>query len=271
VKTLTIATDEGAEKKGRSFQAALLGFVRADHLLPFGPADRRIRPLMLSVAATESEMRAFLANLRCGRTAATGDQYSDLKFELLKSGGYEYFTLRTARGVAVTAFLPSLFRHDPGMVDPAGATFVCLPPIAAVAPESPRAVEHVLARAPKLDAAALAELSRIAPLFCSFLDRRTRCPLVPDERFQLQLLVAALRQQVATLGRDLKSFDHRRRFGYEESGLDVLRLAPGVAFSASHEDIEALLAEQVALYFAPAGAHASLAADGVADDEERAA
>jgi hypothetical protein len=251
MKTLTIAT-EANSKKGRSFQAALLGFIQADGLISFASTDDRykVRPALLSVAATDSEMRAFLANLRSGRVAMTGQKH-ELKFELLRSAPYEFISQRTRFGTAVTAYLPDLFRHDPGMVDPARVQFVCAPPINRLQPESETAIEHVTRLG--FDESRIRPLAGLAPIFSAYLDRRTRCPLVPDARFQLQLLVAALDVGLASLSRDPYStrgeWGQASGFGYHEEGLSSLRLSPGVAFRATHSDLESFLSEQVSIFY----------------------
>lgn len=258
MKTLTIASESA---KGRAFSAQLVAYVTADALLPFGYHEKNTRPALLIVAGTESETRAFMANLRSGRVAVagTGQSYSDERIELLRSGGYEFSAQRHPAGVAIMAYLPALISHDPGMVDPERVSFLLSVPVSELRPESPEAIAHVepmLAPTAHWDRnvrrSDLPALSRLAPLFAAFLDRRTRCPLIPDSRFQLQLLVSALayERQFATRSSDL----HNSSF--VEYGIAEAKLAAGLVFRARHEDLEAWLAGEVSKFYAAATAMA---------------
>jgi hypothetical protein len=100
----------------------------------------------------------------------------------------------------------------------------------------------------------IAEMVATAYLFAAYLDRRTRAPIPPDGRFYLQLLFACLDAQMASWSHDGYSYhDHGfgkgAGFGFVEKGIDAAGLLPGVAFMASHEAIEALLAKEIALFF----------------------
>ena len=90
----------------------------------------------------------------------------------------------------------------------------------------------------------LESLIRLAPLFAAYLDRRTRCPLVSDPRFHLQLLAAC-----ATRGYARLSFDSESKQYYKEYGIEDVGLVPGMAFLSSHESMNELLAEETRAFF----------------------
>jgi len=93
----------------------------------------------------------------------------------------------------------------------------------------------------------------LAPLVIAYLERRTRCPLVPDPRFYVQVLAHALDQGLASFGSTSKGY-YSRAWGESsalvEEGTEDIGLAPGVVWSSSHETLETFLAEQVKTYFA---------------------
>ena len=230
--------DEG---KGRAFSATLVSYVTADNLCPGGSSDN-IRPIFMAFAGTDTELRPFVANLRLGRKAENGYRGRE-KFEVLKSAGFQVSWQRTPKGSLVNIFAPDLFALDPGMVDPAGVSFCMLPaqswlrplavPVPTCVPEDRRA--DVLA---------------LAALFIAYLDRRTRCPLVPDSRFYVQVLAAALDEGLASWSSKGRSRDwgrHDRSF--EEYNTAAVGLAPGVVFHAAHDTLEEFLARQVKTFF----------------------
>lgn len=264
----TLVIESGETGKGRAFSAELLGYVTADALWDGGQAGTTnvVRPVYLTLALSEQEAGPFVANLRAGRKATLGRDRHPKRFELLRSAGYAFALQRHPEGVLATAYLPELFRLDPGMVDPTGARFVVLPDAGWCREEAWRldildAVEHVRSlRSTNMDfydaltesrdrlARVGTELAEIVPtsaLFAAYLDRRVRAPLIPDLRFYLQVLVAALGAGLATVS----DGHHRARLGFETVHLDELGFAPGVAFLASHEQVETLLAAEVARFY----------------------
>lgn len=120
MRTLTIESGKG--DKTRSFSAVLLGMVTCPRLVPSPDRDCK-RPLWMTLAASEAQMRAFVANLQDGRKAMMEGDKSK-KIELLKSSGYVAATQREVEGALATLYLPDLVRLDPGMVDPEGAKFL---------------------------------------------------------------------------------------------------------------------------------------------------
>lgn len=256
----TLVIESGESGKGRSFAAELLGYATADALWEGGGNSgvNGVRPVYLTLAISEQEAGPFLANLRAGRKAAFAGERHPKKFELLRSAGYAFATQRHPEGVLATAYLPELFRIDPGMVDPAGVRFVVLPEAAWCRLEATRidvagAVAHTQALGLLKEAAAhwerwdisVASLVPTSALFAAYLDRRVRAPLIPDLRFYLQVLLAALNARVATLGVDT----YRPHLGFECHLLEELGFARGVAFIASHEQVETLLATEVSRFY----------------------
>lgn len=245
------------EGKGRSFQATLLAYVIADSLWAGGSANTEaIRPVWMMVGGTENELRPFIANLQLGRKAeAFGKSKNPDRFEILKSAGFQTTWQRTEVGSAVTLFAPDLFRVDPGMVDPKGVEFCILPDKLLVKgihvePEARRYVDTLGVPENYRD-----HILRMCPLFIGYLDRRTRCPLVRDQRFYAQVLTSALTQGLATWSADRSHYYGRDEWGkhgslrFVENDTDDVGLAPGIAFRSSHERLEQFLAEQVRLYF----------------------
>lgn len=244
--------------KGRSFQATLLAHVNADALWAGGGTATEVtRPVWMMLGGSDNELRPFVANLQTGRKAdhPGGSKYQGTsRFEVLKSAGYHYAWQRTPVGTAVTIFLPDLFRLDPGMVDPKGIQFCLLPSRDWVTPPDPQA-EAFLAKlkVPTEDPAVLHALT-LAPLFIAYLDRRTRCPLIPDPRFYALVLVQALTKGLASWSVNdhfgSRNWGEHRELSYREHSTTNVGYARGLVFKSTHEEFEAFLAEQVKLFFA---------------------
>jgi hypothetical protein len=260
---------EGKEGKGRAFRAVHLAHLEADSLWEGGLTDTdAIRPVWLMVGGTEAEIRPFITNLQLGKKAEFVGRYrsENKRFELLRSAGYQYTWQRIVEKMPdgrvdakaiVTAYLPDLFRGDLGMVDPKGVSFCLLPPnewIAASSIDTAAAVSHVRKTYGKVGVPISdEELHRLVPialLFCSFLDRRTRCPMVADTCFYLQLFCSALAQGVAGWTRDdvPNGWGRHARFRLNEVGIADVRLTAGYACHATHTELETLLTEQVKIY-----------------------
>lgn len=256
--------DEG---KGRTFRATLLASVEADLLWPGGlTAGDNIRPVWAMFAGSDQELRAFSANLQMGRkvTFPKRGYYrsKEDRMEFLKSAGYRMAWQREEEGSLLTVFLPELFQIDPGMVDPIGIKFILLPTQAWHAAQTIEDLGAMIRHVEVLNGGSpvpewVAEWVPTAFLFAAYLDRRTCCPLVADSRFFLQLMLACLRDGVATFtspagyhyNRDLGFGVHSSRQYIEDSISDV-GLRPGIAFNADHETFEKLLADEVERFFA---------------------
>lgn len=267
MRDVRIEPKEGG--KGRTFAATCLATVEADSLWEGGMSSTDdVRPVWAMFAAGEQELRPFMANLVQGRKVLLGEQRQSYRkkedrMEFLRSAGYQVTWQREAEGAVVTVFLPDLFRLDPGMVDPKGATFVLLPPTSWSEHQGIDAepiVNHVLSldMCP-LDKEALTALVPLSFLFSTYLDRRTRCPLVSDGRFYLQVLLASLRAGLASWSisdaasyRQLE-FGQHSHFRFLEADTASVGLNRGVAFQATHEAIGEMLAEEVKVFFEATG------------------
>lgn len=236
MKDYTIQPEAG--KKGRAFSAKCTAIIVADSLWSAGGGDT-MRPIWAQFIATDAELRPFASNLRLGRKAepSTGRSSACDRIEFLKSVGYQMSWQREPEGSILTVYHPELFRLDPGMVDPAGATFAMLVPRWWLAAQT---VDADSAR---------------AALFAAYLDRRTRCPLVADAAFYRQLFAAAIECGLARMPTDRTvkySKGPLAAEGLEQAGVDTV-----VVFSASHDELETFLVEQVGIYFETRDAEAA--------------
>jgi hypothetical protein len=258
MREVVIAKPDMLTRKGRSFTASCLAIVEADTLWDGGTISDDTRPVFAMFAGSDQEMRPFQANLRIGKKAHfVSDQRSYRKktdkIEFLRSAGYQYTWQREAEGSILTVRLPELFEMDPGMVDVWGAKFVMLPTkewLAAQTIDPKPALDHVkqLGFNRELDP----NFVPLASLFAVYLDRRTRCPILMDERFYLQLFIASLTEGLASFPDDGgygDKFGVRKSFRFWQQTADLPELSEAVAFKASHEQIEKLLAEQTTNFY----------------------
>jgi hypothetical protein len=257
-------TDSG---KGRTFRAVCLASVEATSFWEGGGTRDIERPVWAVFAGSEGELRPFATNLAMGRKALVGEgggyrSYRDNKMELLRSAGYVQTWQREAEGAIVTAFQPDFFRADPGMVDPDGAKFIILAPSVWLdAQKIDRRLIDVHVK--RIHGAGLSEdqtlpsrTIALAYLFNLYLDRRTRCPLVGDGRFYVQVMLACLREGLASYPvRDEHSygqrpFGHHASLGFlEKDDLAAVGIGGAVALKSGHKALEELLAREVELYF----------------------
>lgn len=278
---------EPKTEKGRAFRAFRLAAVTADGLWDVGSIDKHKRPVYATFATSEGEARPFLANLLTGRPAVplTNSSRGAAGYEFLRSAGYRYFQDKGPAGTIVTVYLPDLFALDPGMVDPDGVKFVVLPPSAYLAGEAhSMPVGDMVTHARRLpwvrelnqrpgkddwrrdrwqEPLPVEYLRHLAPLsylFALYLSNRSRAPIPPDGRFYFQLMLACLREGVATLPTEDRSyhyesnkFGEKTAFKFTAAGLDVGGLGPAIAFSAKHNDVEGILAAECSTYFEMTG------------------
>jgi hypothetical protein len=264
VRRITIAPP--TEGKGRSFSATLLASVEADLLWPGGhTAGETIRPVWAMFAGSDQEMKAFVANLTMGRKATMPrDGYyrrgKEERMEFLKSARYQQFAQRMPEGTVVTVYLQDLFQIDPGMVDPDGIRFILLP---TQEWDSEQKIdhrplyEHVVQCGYSLTEEFIADLAPTSYLFAAYVDRRTRCPLVADPKFYMQLMLACLQNGLATFAAPRDAYyNDKLGFGVHQNKMYVeyetsdVGLRPGIAFNSDHMQFEELLAEQAALFLA---------------------
>jgi hypothetical protein len=266
---VTIETKAEPNKKTRSFRSTCLGALEASYLCDFSTSQNEIKPVWAMFVGSENELRPFMFNLLAGHKAIIDKgSYSRIKERLVfpKSANYKVFWQKEEEATIATIYLSDFFMLDPGMIEPEGAKFIVLPSIewcnnqsieAAPILSYIKAITHKeLLDKEELSEANLTKLIHIAFLFCAYLDRRTRCPLVADGKFYLQILIAALTQGLAFLPKDSNKYVPygTKAFGIgygslEGPALETLGLAGGISFQADHIQIEALLAKEVEIYF----------------------
>lgn len=252
------------EGKGRTFRAVMLASVEADLLWRGGASGSdNIRPVWAMFAGSDQELRAFVANLTSGRAVLCEKRYGyyrhgkEDRMEFLKSAGYQTFWQREEEGAIATVYLPDLFKMDPGMVDPSGIGFILLPTqewhTQQGLPTTPLA-RHLKRCGYQLGPEWAAEWGTTAHLFAAYLERRTRCPLVADGRFYIQLMVACLKHGLASFA-PMDSFSCGRDFGvhrehdYHETDTQLVGFRQGMMFRSNHEKFETVLAREVEIFF----------------------
>lgn len=244
-ETLTIAPRSEGNGKGRTFRVSLLGFITADAYHANG-SGRAYRPAYLSIAESDAQVRAFVANLRTGRAADVQDaagHHLGKQLETPRGLGLRWHFKKMDRpaGVTVaTGYLPELCDLDPGILQE-DIRFLFGPPRWWVDREM---------QAPSIQAlpAKIRREAVIGQLFAAFLDKRSPLPIVPDPLFHRRLYVAAremgwFRLPVGThdYARDLWRFPDRE----PADGLELV-----AAVKVPHEQFEAFLCHETARYFA---------------------
>lgn len=247
---LTIETTKGG--KGRSFQATMVASMTANHLWEQGRSGNDERPVWAVLAGTDAALRSFVANLQAGRKAEVDNgRYSRRgaeKIEFLKTSRFTYLWSRQAAGTMVTVYHPGLFSMDPGMVDPKGVAFICAPPQAWVEAQRIDAapiIQHLRQLGSKLADEDIVDALPMAYLWCVYLDRRTRFPLINDGRFYAQLFFSAIDMWTAI-------YPNYRNFTVRDTQR-VGIVAKPVAFHASHDHVGAMLTAETTKFFAATG------------------
>jgi hypothetical protein len=285
--------------KTRRFQVSYLAHLCANAWWSSGQtvADTT-RPAWLLFAATERAARPFVANLQTGHKAALVPYRPDQAFtpspvaqvELLKSAGYRFLWQRLTGGAdgplaLVTAYLPELFVLDPGLIDPAGISFLALTPTwwaareAAVLRRDTATCAAISRHLRTLaaghqeawrtwDAATLLDRVPQALLCMSYVERRTTRPLIATPAFSLQLFLAGLEEGLWTLpqptaagqARPLSTPEDAWRWARHPGstpvvtyGTEAAGLEPIVACRTTHAALDTFLAAQVTCYFAAGG------------------
>jgi hypothetical protein len=237
--------------KTRNFSATLLASVESAffHSAAYGKPKR---PVYLSLAGTGYTMRAIQANLGLG--SHLYDERGDPAFEVLKSEKFVSAFQIEPEGTILSLHHPDLFRLDPGFVDPEGIQFLILLPASEHAASD--SVSHVKRLFPGVEESDILGLRALAPYFAAYLDRRIRFPLVVDERFYLQLLVASLGEGFASLAdsdnlysRSSDKFGVHPGHGFVAQGLNTMGFESALSFRARHEDFGVFLSEEVRKYF----------------------
>lgn len=243
-ETLTIAPKPGGTGKGRSFKVSLLGFITADGYHTAG-SGRAYRPAYLSIAESDAQVRAFVANLRTGREAEVRDAAGNLLPKMLETPRglglrWHFKKMDRPAGVTVaTGYLPDLCDLDPGILQE-DIRLLFAPPR--------WWVERELA-APSIQALpeAIRREAVIGQLFAAFLDKRSPLPIVPDPLFHRRLYVAA--QGLTWFMHPDGSKDWSpRMFRFPGTAADGLELVAAV--KVSHEQFENVLRHETSRYFA---------------------
>lgn len=275
-ETIRIETQSG--KKGRSFDATLLTWIKGDAFLPSTGSGKAHRPVWMTYVTTAQTHRPFTLNLTSGAIAyvCNNRKRSD-SFQILKTGGYVHHSRAMAGGIVTSVYLAAPFARDAGMVDPEHVAFVVLHAEAyyahvgamftdaqvelavAILDKKTRATTRHLtlrdlreededdvaereAQAAENRAKARLALAE-AVTFTGYLDRRTRFPLVTDPVFALRLLVACTECGIVQWGRYPRQ--NGAHFAYEEYRNADLGLAPSIAMYTSHDNYGMVLAEEV--------------------------
>lgn len=276
MEELTIAPK--TEGKGRSFRALGLSTVMANGLWDKSDGGNFERPVYASFAASEGEIRPFVANLMTGRQALKGgNNHRKAGYEFLKSIGYKVFYQRHEEGTVATLYLPDLCALDPGMVDPEGIKFVMLPGKAYLAREAARMPVAEIVRYARhlpfvkekntpvedwrghvsadwtepLSVEVLTDMVPLSYLFTLFLGNRSRSPVPPDGKFFISLFLTCLKLGLASYPGESyyarSEFGKNARYGFSQNGDGGL--VQGIAFQATHEEINAVLAAECTEYF----------------------
>lgn len=263
---------ETEDKKSRCFGGTCLGMFFANFLYEEGYSGKNLRPIWALFAGTDTELKPFMANLRCGRKASIPNKKGSNSIEFLKGGKFNVSWLRYEEGSLATIYHPELFRLDPGIVDPLMVKFVLVVPedwAYAQTGLDPSAVDHVL-NVKKAEEWSLPltqeELDQLLPtayLFAAYLDRRTSIPLLTDAKFYLQLLCAALEEGLASFsyeGTNYNTWGVSKKIGFQftsspdsyswdTTDLRAINIRTAIAFAASQVAFEEFIKRQVTLFF----------------------
>ena len=232
--TLTIEYQtcrKGRLRKGRRFQAHLVGYLAGDGLWDAGESGKRIRPLWISLFASAQAMAPFVANFRTGHPAGTQTD----AFEVLKTAGHRWTTQAVPGGVVSTGYLPELFALTPTTSQEQGVSFVLAPPSWWLDAQEAELAEELGEEA--------RETARAA-FFAAFLDRRTNLPILRDLRFHLRLYRAALAEEWLWPPRE----PCYRSYAFRGTGFDQAGLELPLACHVSRPRLDAFLTEQTRLF-----------------------
>jgi hypothetical protein len=265
------------EVKTASFTAARLAVIECPSLTP-STGSVTFRPVWAVVAGTEMAMKYFIANIRLGKKIEPDrTEIRSERIEFLKTWGYRLDIQRPADGiVSANVYIRDVCTMDTGMVDPWGVRFLLVVPeewhLQILEKVSPKdiddAIGHVRSQGlnKNLTPEVLRSMIPTAILFSGYLDRRTRCPLIPTLKFQLQILCAALDNGLARFP-DEGYRSHYREWGFSSSYISKFqqqglvewgcheislkkdsRTPACIGFRAEHKDVEEFLAKEVGVY-----------------------
>jgi hypothetical protein len=256
--TLTITDDDAKPsrrqpRKGRAFSVNLVA------MLTWGTvrkSDYKMKvPIFLDFVGTESEHRAFVANLRCGRAATIGTGSS--RFELPRSDTHIFAPpSRCDLGVRQIVYLAEVFDLE---VKAPSSTVCCvaMPPLSllsTVTGEEIKAVEAVVALLNRqdLNETKIRYWALIARELCVRLDSRTEYPVPPEPEFRALFLYWLGREGCLWSEGDnpLHGVLERRNYGYNAGFATEGRLSRGgycspIGLAVPQEKLGTMLAEAV--------------------------
>jgi len=221
-----------SDEKSRSFRAMLLAFLSWESFR-IGKS-RTATPLFAAFAATDGELRPFLANLQCGAAArldgaASHSAPAPYFFSLGDRPVHRRFVQRIGSDLVATHFVPNLFSLDPPPGTP--CQFVLCPPRAWLEKESARLAEMGVERPDEL---------ALARYFVAFVDRRTAFPIPPTPEIHRALYRTFREQELASGSEENSSIT---AFGFRELGY-----AEPQVVNADNETLETLLRDLISTH-----------------------
>lgn len=186
------------------------------------PPLRNDHAAVACFAGSAASLPPFLANFRGGLPARIDGNVS---LQVPRDLGYRWHQSTVADLVTVTVYNPALLHLDVLLPDDDQVEFLLLPSLSWLA--------RARARVP-----GSCDTDSLASLFCAYLDRRCRLPLLADPRFHRSLFELAtsqgwLRPALESYQAPLPAFDQ-------------LRLARPLACSIAQRDLEQVLATHIA-------------------------
>lgn len=173
--------------KTRAFSCTLLRSVCWPSYKSGTGKSSTLRPIFLDYCGTESEHRAFTANLRMGRVASLDGAH----IELLRSDPYVYVPpQRCEAGIRQIVYLPELFDLDPKQTNSETLAIVVMPPCTLLNSVTPAELGAVSAALKLTNAAIDQERARIETenvKRASSEDWYSRRPLVMPDRLMLDI------------------------------------------------------------------------------------
>lgn len=243
---LNLTVESVNKDKGRSFSSILLASVVCDSLWSNSSPSNIVRPIYLSIAGSDNELRPFVANLKVGSKIYISNRYGNqerFKLEIMRSVDYQFSWQKIKDFSVVTIFQPELFKIDPGIVENDKISFCILPTNDMLVEPNPDIIYYLTSKGYNEKDSIFA--AKIAPIFIAYLDRRTRCPLILDERFYPLLFLKCLNNDVPIVGRKTSNNMGYSRKAYIEYGLDNVNLNDGVVMLSSNDLFEEVLSKTV--------------------------
>lgn len=242
-------TDSKSEKT-RAFPATVLGWAEANGFVGVGKRDQWIRPALCVLACSPGNHTPVLANLRSGASLVGGK--SD-RFEFMKSVPYQFLSQKTEQGSIITAFVPSLFQLDTGLVEE--RIMFLLAPARADLPVLDEKEEHgINAHLQRVGfndyyRGGIAPLFPWLDLFAAYLTRRVQIPLLRDRRFYAQILGKMLQSGEVAFPQGSDALYDWRTGSLRAEGLEAIGYAGILACHTTQARMAEMLAEQVSVFY----------------------